>query len=136
MASIIKYRKVIADNTTYQLIEPDYAPGAAQCTELCTIAGETYVSVPASVTLPPQPKQLTIQTVTLTLALRDQIKAASPHVRLINERVVEKIREKYSLNDEIKMTWKDPTLPDVQAYRTYVATCVAEGQSQKAALGL
>ncbi len=91
--------------------------------------------MPSAVTLPPQPKQITVQQVTLTAALKDQIKAASPHVRLINERVVAKIREKYSLNDEIKMTWAQPG-PTVDAYRTYVATCVAEGQAEKAALGL
>ncbi|MBL4751445.1 MAG: hypothetical protein JKX71_12845 [Amylibacter sp.] len=135
MPSIIKYRKIIADDTTYQLFEPDYADGADRCVELATIEGDTYVAVPATVTLPAQPTQIIVKKVTMNAAIKAKIKATSPHVRLINERVVSKIREKYSDSDEIKMLWQ-PAGPAVDAYRTYVATCVAEGLAYKAALGL
>jgi hypothetical protein len=135
MTSIIKYQKITDEYTTHQLREPDYEDGADRCTELATIDGVTYVAVPDTVTLPAQPSQITVTPVTVTTALRDQIKAASPHVKLINDRVVEKIREKYSAEDEIKMVWLGSG-SDVDAYRTYVATCVAEGRYAKTALGL
>lgn len=136
MTSIVKYQKVIADGTTYLLAEPDYSDGDARCTELCTIDGETYVAVPDTVTLPEQPAKITVEKVALTDALRDQIKAASPHVRLINRRVVDKIREKYTQDDEFKLGWMDPADPKVAAFREYVTACVAEGQAEKVALGL
>jgi len=135
MTSIIKYRKVIADGTTYQLVEPDYADGADRCVEIATVAGATYVAVPATATLPPQPKQITVTPVTLTPDLNANLKAASPHVRLINSRVVERIRERYSADDEIKLVWMK-TGPDVDAYRAYVSECVAIGSAAKAVLGL
>jgi hypothetical protein len=135
MPSIVKYRKIIADGTTYQLAEPDYVAGADRCIEIATVAGITYVAVPTTAPLPTQPTQITVTPVTLTAAIKAKLKKASPHVKLINARVVSKIREKYSANDEIKMSWQ-PAGPMVDEYRTYVATCVAEGLAQKAALGL
>lgn len=132
----MRYQKTIADGTTYQLVEPDYQGGADRCIELCTLDdGYTYVAIPAAITLPPQPKQITVEPVTMTAALKARIRAASPHYRLINERVVERIRERYSVNDEIKLSWQPPG-PDVDTYRTYVAECVAEGLAEKARLGL
>lgn len=136
MTSIIKYQKITDEFTVHQLREPDYAADAERCTELCTIDGITYVAVPDTVILPDdQPALITVEVVTLSDELRTQIKAISPHVRLIDQRVVEKIREIYSLTDEIKMIWKAAGA-DVDAYRTYVAECVAEGQSSKLGLGL
>ena len=64
-------------------------------TELCTIDGVTYVSVPDGITLPEQPEQITVEEVALTDELKAAIRVASPHVQLIDERVVMKIREKY-----------------------------------------
>jgi len=135
MPSIVKYRKTIADGTTYQIAEPDYATDADRCIEIATITGVTYVAVPAAVTLPTQPAQITVTQVTMTAALKAKLKVSSPHVHLIDERVVAKIREQYSINDEIKLL-RIGTGPDVDAYRTYVATCVAEGKTAKMALGL
>ena len=51
--------------------------------------------------LPEQAPELTVTTVVLTDALKDQIRAASPHVALINERMVHKIRAAYSIDDEM-----------------------------------
>lgn len=72
------------------------------CTELCTLEGVTYVAVPAGVTLPDQPAEITVVPVTLTPELREQIKAASPHVALIYERTEQRIRAKYGISDEAK----------------------------------
>jgi hypothetical protein len=132
---IIKYQKVIANNTTYRLHEPDYGDNDQHCTELATIGDVTYVHVPDGVTLPAQPQQIAIDEVSLTDTLRDQIKAISPHIRLIRQRVVDQIRERYSMNDEIKMIRLAPSEETV-AYNAYAEECRDAGRNEKAALGL
>lgn len=109
-------------------------------TELCTIDGVTYVSLPEGAMLPGgQPTEIlvSIQTLPTPLpdGLRDEIKAASPHVRLINERVRNAIAERYSLADEIKLLRTAPS-PEMQAYDAYAEECRAWGRAQKAMLGL
>lgn len=98
----------------------------------------TYVSLPDGAVLPAeQPAEISasIATVTLTDALRDAIKGASPHVRLINERVQEAIAERYSYADEIKLLRTAPS-PEMAAYNAYAEDCRAWGRNEKASLGL
>ena len=97
---IYAYTKVSTPYTIIQMALPYEMDSENQCTELCTLDGITYVSVPDSVTLPDQPTELTITQATITPELRDQIKAASPHVALIAKRMEQRIRERYSLSDE------------------------------------
>lgn len=104
-------------------------------TELATIAGTTYFSLPDGTELPDQPTEITIIPIELTDALRDAIKAASPHVRLINQRVDERIRERYSVSDEIKLLRIAPS-EETSAWNDYVEECRAWGREQKAMLGL
>ena len=73
--------------------------------------------------------------VTLTTELKDQIKAASRRVQFINQQVKEKIAERYSVADEIKLLRKGKNA-EFDEYNAYVEACVAEGQAKKAALGL
>jgi len=140
--SIIRYRKVSDIYTTYQLQLPDLQDqaDAPHCTELCTLGDRfTYVAIPAGVTLPEQPKQIidSIEMLTYPLpdALREQIKAASPHIELINERVRAAISERYSLADEIKLLRTAPS-PEMQAYDAYAEECRSWGRAEKAKLGL
>jgi len=137
MTKIYKYQKITDQFTTYCLVEPDYnlLETEDRITELCTIDGVTYVSVPDSITLPEQPEQITVEEVVLTDKLKEAIKAESPHVQLINERVVVRIREVYSLNDEIKMIRLSPS-EESTAYNEYVETCRAWGNTEKARLGV
>jgi hypothetical protein len=118
-------------------VEPDYnlLETEDRITELCTIDGITYVSVPDSIILPAQPEQITVEEVELTDELKESIKSASPHVQLINDRVVSKIREVYSLNDEIKMIRLSPSAEST-AYNEYVESCRDWGRVAKANLGL
>jgi len=93
------------------------------------------VSVPDELTLPPQPEEITVEEIELTDELTESIKAASPHVALINERVVSLIREAYSVNEEIKMLRLAPS-SETAAYNDYVEECRAWGRAEKAKLGL
>ena len=99
--------------------------------------GITYVSLPDGATLPQQPAEIadSVQTVTLDPVLVQQIKAASPQVRLINATVAEKIAEQYSMADEIKLLRTAPS-PEYEAYNAHAEACRAWGREQKAALGL
>lgn len=100
MATIVRYIKVHDAYTTHTLITPT----DAGCQELCTLDdGYTYVSVPTGVTLPEQIPEIaaTLVTVTMTDPLREAIKAASTHCQLIAERVIEQIRTKYTVDDEL-----------------------------------
>ncbi len=137
MARICKYRKFTDAVTTHCLLEPDYGREGSEerITELCTIDGDTYVSVPDSIILPPQPEQITVEEVTLTDDLAAAIKAASPHVALINQRVVDRIRERYSVNDEIKMLRIGPST-ETGAYNDWVEECRTWGRVEKEGLGL
>ena len=71
----------------------------------------------------------------LTDELKEKIKSATPHVRLINQRVVEKIREKYSEDDEFKMLRLAPS-DESALYNDYVEECRALGRKEKGKLGL
>lgn len=131
---IYSYRKHIDEIRTVEMELPVVGMDR-QGQELATIDGITYVFVPDTTTLPPQPPEITVAAATLTDVLREQIKAASPHVWLINERVVEMIRQRYSVDDEIKMLRIAPS-DETTAYNAYVEECRAWGRDQKAALGL
>ena len=137
MPVIYKYQKISDAYTTYLLAEPDYELLGLEdrITELCTIDGVTYVSVPDGITLPEQPEQITVEEVALTDELKAAIRLASPHVQLIDERVVMKIREKYSVNDEIKLIRLGAS-DDFTAYNDYIETCRAWGAAAKARLGV
>lgn len=104
--------------------------------ELCTIEGVTYVSLPDGVKVPTeQPAGITATTMTLTPELCDAIKAASPRVKLIDERVKKAIAERYSIEDEIKLLRTAPS-PECIAYNAYAEECRAWGRVEKAKLGL
>jgi len=126
MIKLYKYRKIADAITTYCLIEPDYnlLKTKERVQELATIDGWTYVSVPDSIILPEQPPQIYL------------VETEVPQVALINEQVVERIRRKYSINDEIKMLRVDPskTTAEFVAYNNYAEECRVWGESEKTKL--
>ena len=144
MAHIVSYQKQSDAYTVYQLNAPEGS------TELCTIDGVTYVSVPDEA-LPEQPAQIApsvINPVVFTIELREQIKAASPHCQLIHERMEAKIRDKYSLSDEQYFsriasgaalglyTFETGEAEALQAFGAYVESVRQWGREQRALLGL
>ena len=134
MAKIYKYLKVSDKYVTHTLTEPDYnlLETEDRITELCDIDGETYVSVPDSITLPEQ-EFVTVEPVVLDDVMKAKIVVASPLFANINGRVVDKIREVYSVNDEIKMLRIGPS-EETAAYNDHVEACRAWGREEKARL--
>lgn len=138
MPTIIAYQKYIDPQITRTLRLPADTSNQQQGTELATLAGVTYTSLPDGAILPDdQPAEITstIQQVTLTAAQIAEIKECSPHVRLINSRVADAIAERYTLADEIKLLRTAPSA-DFDIYNTYVENCRAWGRAEKAKLGL
>ena len=78
MPKIYRYKRVTDQYTTYCLVEPDYNQLAIEgrITELCTIDGLTYVSVPDGVELPEQPETIAATLVEVDLAEEPETKAA------------------------------------------------------------
>ena len=116
--------------------------------ELCAIDGLTYVAVPDGVALPDQHPEIALAPVTLTPELRDQIKLASRAVALIDQSVVDAIREKYSTDDEMYFsrigvgaalgayTFEPGEKEALLAFGDFVEACRKTGRDQRAALGL
>lgn len=144
MAYLIRYQKISDAHTEYTLDAPDGA------TELCCIDGYTYVSVPDGLDLPDQPEQIAdnIEQILLTPELRAQIMIRSPHVELINHRIASKIRDRYTIDDElyyariaggVSLGMYEPQpgeLEELAEYKDYVESIRAWGRQQRALLGL
>ena len=141
MPSIVSYRQYITAEITRTLRLPE-DPDTRQSlgTELATLAnGLTYVSLPDGAKLPTeQPPEIAasiVNPVMLTTALRNDLKRASPHVQLINQRIRDRIGAQYSVHDEIQMLRTAPSAEAV-AYNAHVEACRDWGRGEKAALGL
>ena len=138
MAKIYSYTKHQDDIRTITLLLPfDQEKHTLIGQELCVLDGVTYVSIPDTAVLPEQPIEIsaTVKVVTLTEALKADIKANCKHFKRINDLVVEKIRLKYSADDEIKALRLAPSAT-TDAWKAYVEECVLWGMEQKAVLGL
>jgi hypothetical protein len=144
---IYSYQKHIDELRTVEIVLP--VDGMQRLgTELATIDGTTYVHVPDSAVLPEQPIEIDVAPVSLTADLAEAIKAASPHVRLVNERIKAKIRERYDAEDEMyfarvsigaitgQYTMEPGEAEKVTAYGAYVEEVRQWGRNQRAGFGL
>lgn len=135
MTYIVSYQKFIDSERSVEIALPLSDGNQRAGQELATVEGITYVAIPDDAILPDQPQEITVSTVTLTPELKAQISANSPSAQLINQLVVDKIAEKYSINDEIKLIRTQPSA-QFDEYNTYVESCRTWGKDQKIALGL
>lgn len=135
MTSIVSYQKFIDAQRTVEIKLPEAGNGERIGSELATIDGVTYVSLPEGAVLPTQPEEITVTPVTLTPELKLAISDASPFVRMIRQMVAEKIAARYSVTDEIKLIRTAPSA-EFEAYNVYAEDCRAWGREQKAELGL
>lgn len=149
MSYLLVYNKVTVpfengDSKTFTLVLPDSSnmETQVQAQELCTLAdGRTVVSVNDGVELPEQQAEIADSVEVLPTPLPDELRAEicaiSPHVWIINERVGEKIRAMYSVDEEFKVLRLREAEPErFAAYNAHVEACRQWGREQKAALGL
>ncbi len=149
MTSIYRYQKVTDEFTTYRMAEPRDDSGNSLAIELCTLAdGYTYVSVADAAVLPDQPSEITVEPVTLDSMTRESIKSFSPHVKLIEKRMQDMIRDVYSLEDELYLarisvgvlqgtyTLQDGEDVILNDYQSYVESVREWGGVERSKLGL
>ncbi len=112
--------------------------------------GVTYVSIPDGAVLPDQVDEIvdSVSEVVLSDAQREAIKAASPHVKLINQRMIDKIRDRYSIDDEMYFarigvgaatgmyTFQAGEQEAMMEFGLFVEEVRQWGRDQRAALGL
>lgn len=111
----------------------------------------TFVCLPDGVQLPAeQPEEIagSIERVTLTPGLRETIKAASPHCQLIARRMIEKIRARYSIDDEMYLArigvgranaMYSPSaqeIAEMAEFGSFVEDVRAWGRTERARIGL
>ena len=154
MPSLIAYRKAISRETTIALRLPlDATQGQATAQELATLPdGRTVVMLPDGLTLPAdQPAEVasTIEHLSpLAADVREQIKAVSPHVALIAQRMAQMIRDAYSLDDEMYFarigvgaatgmyTPTSDELQEMTVFGEHVESVRQWGRAERAKLGL
>lgn len=151
MTFIVSYQKHVDAFCNRELKLPQGADAQFVGAELATIDGTTYVALPVGAALPAdQPTEIasSIATVTLDPVLREQIKAASPHCKLIAQRMIEQIRAAYSIDDEMYFArigvgaatgMYQPTSDELQAmtvFGEFVESVRQWGRQQRAELGL
>lgn len=135
MPYIVSYQKHIDSIRTVEIRLPEDGSMQRIGTELATINDVTYVSLPDNTVLPEQPAEIAVAAVDLTPDLKQAISDASPHVKLIRQRVSDKIAERYSTGDEIKLIRTAPSA-EFEAYNAYAEDCRAWGRAERAKLGL
>lgn len=140
MPKIFAYKKHVDQEISRNIMMPMGADLRPVGVEIATLQdGLTYISVPDGVDLPiEQPAEISssIIAVTLTAEQIAEIKSFSPHVRLINQQVQERISARYSVADEIKFIRLGAADPGYAAYNAYVEDCRAWGRAEKSKLGL
>lgn len=143
MNTIWKYTKA---SDAYTVYEVALAEGGV---ELCTLDGETYVSVPEmDASAQPEQVRASLEQVSITPELRSRILAESPHCKLISQRMIERIRSEYSIDDEMyfarigvgaALGMYQPgsdELQEMTAFGEFVEGVRQWGREQRAELGL
>ena len=152
MTSLIAYRAAIDSVTTHTLKLPEAPLGQQAAQQLATLPdGRTVVALFDGFTLPTnQPAAIaaSIEVLTLTDALKEQIKAASPQVQLIYTRTEAMIRDQYSPSDEAKFarigvgaalgvyTFAPGEQADLVAFGAHCEAARQWGRDERAKLGL
>lgn len=136
MTYIVAYQKFINSDRTVEINLPINDESHNRIgDELATIDGITYVAIPDGIELPEQPNEITVETVILDDREKKLICSISPLVKIINDEVRNKISEKYSIEDEIKLIRTQPST-SFDEYNNFVESCRAYGKSKKESLGL
>lgn len=116
----------------------------AEAVQLCEIEKSKYFTVPAKGLVPAKlvEQDESGKNIELNAAVRPDypqivaaIKASSAQCVAINAAVVARIRERYSVDDEIMMLRIAPSVESA-AWNDYVEECRSWGREQKAELGL
>ena len=137
MAKIISYEKV-TDQFTIKQLDVSGIEGAI---ELCEIKGVTYVAVPDAVKVEEkvasQDAAIGAKAPIIDDKLKAEIREASYVVTFIRQQVRDNIREKYSIDDELKLLRiREKDAEAWAVYDAYVEACRAWGEAEIQKLGI
>ena len=144
MATIYQYEKHIDSITTVYIKLPE----DIVCNELAVIDGITYVSVPDNVELPEQPKEISVSVAEITEDLKLKLRKESAHLQLIDKQFTEKLRKKYSIDDELyfariaigflmgKYVFEDDEMGLLSEYQIFVEDLRQWARDERTKLGL
>ena len=151
---MIAFRRVVTPIYTHTLRLPDAPQGQQAAQELATLPdGRTVVALFEGFTLPANQSaeiaaSIEVLPAVLPDLLREQIKAASPHVTLISQRMIDQIRSRYTQDDEnyfsrigvgAAMGMYAPTTDEIQAmtvFGKFVESVRQWGRVERTKLGL
>jgi hypothetical protein len=154
MTSLIAYRKHIDAIHTREITLPSGEGQDRGGQELCTLPdGRTVVALFDGHELPKnQHETIRASIEVLPTPLPDELKIAirdaSPHVRLINTRMQDRIRARYSAEDEMKFSrigtgqalglyeMTDSERLDLGEFWVYLEECLQWGKSERSKLGV
>jgi hypothetical protein len=144
MAIIYQYKKHIDSVTTIYMKLPE----DTIYNELAVIDGITYVSVPDNVVLPEQPTEISVTVAEITDDLRSRLRKESAHLQLIDNQFTEKLRKKYSVEDELyfnriaigfllgKYVFEDDEMGLLSEYQQFVEDLREWARNERKNLGL
>lgn len=117
--------------------------------ELCELDGATYVTVPEDAgPMPEQHPEITLEPVIVDAGLRDALLAQSRACQLIAQAIIDNIRAKYSIDDEMYFarigvgtstglyTPSEGEMQEMAIYGQHVESVREWGRQQRAVLGL
>ena len=147
-----KYQQIVEagpDGRTLRVVFGESAKTKEKIgTELATIDGVTYISLPDGETLPPQHPELVVEPVDLSEELITAIKGQSSFCRMISEQMIEKIRQRYSTDDEAYFarigvgaalgayTFAKGEREELLEFGAFVESVRQWGREQRASIGL
>ena len=141
----MKIYSYLPASDAYTTYRPD-GGGEEQIMEHGMIDGRIYFSGPDD--LPQQREDLQIEEAVLTDQLKEEIKRISPHFQLISQRIIDKIRAKYPIDEELYLArigvgaatgMYQPApeeMVEMQEFGVFVEDARTWGRAQRAALGV
>ena len=101
MVKLYRYQPIFDEYTRTDANLPENAIIHLSSDQLVNFDNYQYVAFEGDI--PEQPKGIKLEEVVLTAELKEKLRKNSSHWQRYKERVIEKIREKYSLDDELNI---------------------------------
>lgn len=148
MTTIYKHKRVTTPGPNGTTLYFRNANTDPQAIELGELDGWYYVSVPDDAVLPEQWPEIEWQIAEVTPELRERLKAETRPLQLISQRIIDKIRERYPINEELYLArigvgaatgMYTPTpeeQQELQDFAVFVEGVRTWGRAQRAELGL
>lgn len=101
MTSIYRYQPVITEGPNGTDFRPRAESPERTLTELAVLDGWRYIAVPDGAVVVVPDEIETWEQVILTDEVRDTLKDISSHARLARDQFIDRVRDRYSLDDEL-----------------------------------